>query len=191
MPTPKRRTGGSDEDPQPPSTALGSPREPTLDLIRSLRRSTRNLEKALKDASGSRESAVLAPEKASGVRRRLQTVLVVANDDDARTILVSRLLALGFFVESVADLRTARDKARRSAPDVLIAEHPADGSLTSYVDRLSGSERPDRPFAVLRLEGSLGGPTPGRAVTVVQWRESARQMCELVAEVMRTIKGRL
>jgi hypothetical protein len=142
-------------------------------LIRSLKRSTRNLERALKDVSGAQEPAALGPERASGVRRRLQTVLIVASDDVARTILASRLLVLGFFVESAGDSRAARDKVRRSAPDVVIAEHLADDSLTSIVEGLSGSERPQRPFAVLRLDGSLGG-----------------HLCELVLEVMKAIRGR-
>jgi hypothetical protein len=152
----------------------------TLELIRSLRRSTRDLEKALSVAGGNQDGALSKTEAPSGIRRHVRSVLIVAEDSFSRALLVERLRAGSLFVECASDGECGLEKASLDVPDVVIVDHSAKGWFRGDVTAAVAPGRAPRPMAVFTIEGSLVGRSTGRSFTVVQWRDSAREVFDVI-----------
>jgi hypothetical protein len=157
-----------------------------LELIRSLRRTTRDLEEALSGVGSSRNPFPSKTEAPSGFRRRVHSVLIVAEDNFSRALLVERLLNAGLLVEWASDPDAGREKAHRSAFDVVIVDQAVADSPAGDIAPVIGPGGPRRPPpVVLALEPSLVGRGAGRSFTVAQWRDSAGEVFKLVVGIMR------
>jgi hypothetical protein len=182
--TSKRKSWGPDED-----APASSPGESTHELIRSLRRTTRDLEKALSSAEDSQRFGPTKSEAPSGIRTRVHSVLIVAEDNFSRALLTERLRNAGILVECASDPEVGLEQAHRSVPDVVIVDQAVNASSYRNVAFAAGRGRPARSPAVVTVEGSLVGRSAGRTFTVAQWRESAREIFEVVLAITRAAGG--
>jgi hypothetical protein len=182
VPEHKQRPGGPD-DASPPS----SRRDSALEWVRSLERASRALEKAITETQRSNQQSSPGRKADSGVRRRKRGALVVTDDGKTRELLVDRLIAEDFLVESASSAEEAKAKAARFAPDIVVIEHSANdrssGEVVGAMDP-GDAEQPTSPLVVVTIGRSPGIPLVGRCVTVVQRRDSDLEISDVVRAVM-------
>jgi hypothetical protein len=151
-----------------------------LEAIRSLERARRDLDRALTEVERAALPAPPRPKKGSGVRARIRFALVIAEDDQARKLIVDRLGAAGFHVEWAASVAEA---APRHSPDITVLDHdPADPTSWECVLTAAPCEAGHRPLAVLTVRSSPG-PLEDRCITFVQWRDLGSPVCDVARAV--------
>jgi hypothetical protein len=123
------------------------------------------------------------------VRGRVYGVLVVAEDDQTRRLLVDRLRAAGFFVDWASDFESGQQKALQGAPDVVVVDRSADEAVGREFARMMETGEGQPPGAVLTLDdGGAGGV--GRSVAVFPWRDSGREIGDVVQAIATKTAGR-
>jgi CheY-like chemotaxis protein len=166
----------------PPSRGTA---QSTLAIIRSLERASHDLENTLTVLRRDSEPPPREPKHASGIRGRVHSVLIVAEDDATRRLLVDRLRAAGFFVDWACDAESGRQKASQSAPDVVVVDRGTDASVgREFAKRMEADESPP-PIAILAIDGSDEASGGERTVAVFQWRETGREIRDVVQAIMR------
>jgi CheY-like chemotaxis protein len=180
---PKSTIEAPDGDAPAHSPSRGSARS-TLAIIRSLERASHDLENTLTVLRRDSEPPPPAPKHASGVRGRVHSVLVVAEDDTTRRLLVDRLRAAGFFVDWACDAESGRQKASQSAPDVVVVDRGTDQSVGREFAKMMEADEGQPSIAVLAIGGSEA-PGEERTVAVFQWREAGREIRDVVQAITK------
>jgi hypothetical protein len=171
----------------PASSPASGTAQSTLNIIRSLERASHDLEKTLTVLR--RDSEPPVPSKhASGVRGRAQGVLVVAVDDPTRRFVVDRLRAAGFFVDWACDAESGRQKAAQCAPDVVVVDRGAEECAEHEFARMMETDPQQGDIAVLTVDSGMGGG--GRSVAVFPWRDSEREIRDVVRAIARETPDR-
>jgi CheY-like chemotaxis protein len=156
----------------------------TLAIIRSLERASHDLENTLTVLRRDSEPPPPDPKHASGIRGRVHSVLIVAEDDPTRRLLVDRLRAAGFFVDWACDAESGRQKASQTAPDVVVVDRGTDLSVGREFAKMMEADEGQPPIAVLAIDASeaSGGE---RTVAVFQWRETGREIRDVVQAIVK------
>jgi PleD family two-component response regulator len=154
-------------------------------LVRSLKRTSRHLEKVLTELR--RSSWPTLPEADSRVRRRVRCVLIVSESDRARRFFVEPLVAAGFFVEWASNAQEAHARAERCDPDVVVVEHSANDALSrEVVTGLAAANAMQRTL-IVGVDRSAVGTSSERCVTVVQLRESDQDIGDVIGAIGQAV----
>jgi CheY-like chemotaxis protein len=155
----------------------------TLKIIRSLERASHDLENTLTVLRRDSEPQPTESKHASGIRGGVHSVLIVAEDDPTRRLLVDRLRAAGFFVDWACDAESGRQKVSQTAPDVVVVDRGMDPSVGRELAKMMEAEEGQPPMAVLAIDGSEAGGE--RTFAVFQWREKGREIGDVVRAIAK------
>jgi CheY-like chemotaxis protein len=173
----------------PPASSSPGIAESTLNIIRSLERASHDLDRTLTVLRRDSEPPPPSPKHSSGVRGRVHGVLVVADDDQTRRLLVDRLRAAAFFVDWACDVESGKQKALQRAPDVVVVDRSADESVGREFARMMEADEGQTPGAVLTLDGA-GGDGVERSVAVFSWRDTGHEIGDVVTAITKKTAGR-
>jgi hypothetical protein len=179
---PKSRIERDGREPVIRSPAPGGARSP-LDIIRSLERASQDIENTLTVLRRGSEPPPAQSNHASGVRERVFSVLIVAEDDPLRRLLVDRLRAARFFVDWACDAESGKQKASQGSPDVVVVDHGTDPSVGGELAKMTETDEEHPPIAILAIDG-CGANAGGRTVAVFKWRDTGIEMREVVQAIL-------
>jgi CheY-like chemotaxis protein len=185
--TKKQAPGGSDDAVQAATRGAQPRRIAAIELVRSLKRTSRHLERTLTEVRRTSFPPAPGPKADSRVRLRMQCALIVSDSEKVRRVLVERLSAAGFYVEWASDGDGARVRAGRSEPDVVVVEHSSNDALKGeVVGALAARDAPHRTIDVT-VDRFPGRPSSERRVTIVQLRHAGEPAAAVVAAVAQAI----